>query len=25
VRELAREMVTEDLKVMRDAPIGKDA
>ncbi len=25
VRDLAREMVTEDLKVMRDAPIGKDA
>lgn len=25
VRELAREMVTEDLKVMRDAPIGKGA
>ncbi|HEY0129856.1 MAG TPA: GDP-mannose 4,6-dehydratase [Allosphingosinicella sp.] len=25
VRELVREMVVEDLKVMRDAPIGKDA
>ena len=25
VRELAREMVREDLKVMRDAPISKDA